>query len=335
MSKVCFILIVASTELVKHPGISAAGANHRELALTSARDAEYIYSGNTTLPVSPSGIVSPALISKACLDLLGYDIKIVDAGSIIPPQCPHESLADFFASDPCTENAAIDFQKAEKLYQKAFDFAQNSFNNYQELIIAESVVAGTTTALGLLTALGHSCFDMVSSSIPQGNHQLKNQIIKKAWSQNTLSSQEIKQNPILAAASMGDGMQIVACAFMQTFQGRVTLAGGSQMLAVKALSDAVSVKKDLVLSPSPWIIDDKSASFLNLVEKISPQTKLEYIKRKDVLLLDSLNQAIQNPKFSTIVENYNQGHVKEGVGMGAMLKRCHVALSRGRFENMQ
>lgn len=320
-----FVLIVASTEVIKHKGISAAGVSHEKLALTSAKDAEYIYYGNTDLPVSPSGIVSPALISKACLDLLDYDICIIDAGSIITPNCPHEKLSNSFAGDPST-GQTMSFDFAQVLYQKAFDFANEKFTQYQKIIIAESVVGGTTTALGLLGALGFDCFDMVSSSIPAGNHQLKNQIIKEGLSKMKSSHEDIKKKPILAAASLGDTMQITATAIAQAFNKEIILAGGSQMLAVKALSDASS-QKDIVLSPSPWIVEDKSARFLELVDFVSPGTRLEYIKAEDILNNKTLSKKIFELKpeasLESIIDNYNQGHVKEGVGMGALLALCN------------
>ena len=64
-----FLLVISGTDTINHQGISAAGASHEMLPYTAALDAEFIYHGYTKtldkLPVSPNGIVSPALISKA------------------------------------------------------------------------------------------------------------------------------------------------------------------------------------------------------------------------------------------------------------------------------
>ena len=226
-----FILIISGTETIKHPGISAAGASHEMLQYTAALDAEFIYHGRTktldSLPVSPEGIVSPALISKACLNLLEIPVVIIDAGAHIKPQCPYIQVRTEPAADIATGQAMSEAEVTE-LIETGRELAQD-FDKFDELIIAECVVGGTTTALGLLSALGFDCLDMMSSSLPNGNHNLKKKLIKQC-----LINFETSFEPTRAIARAGDPMQALTLGLLEAAGDKVTLAGGSQTLAIAA-----------------------------------------------------------------------------------------------------
>jgi uncharacterized protein (TIGR00303 family) len=334
MSQLNFILLIAGTDLIKQPGISAAGASPELLAYTAALDSEFIYFGKTktfgTLPVSPSGIVSPALISKACLNILNAKIHIIDLGAHIKPQCPHHEVYSDQSKCPSTAQA-LNAEVVFDLFKQGEVFGAK-FKSDDEIIIAECVVGGTTTALGLLTGLGYDCWDLVSSSIPAGNHILKKQIIETGL--NKLDSNIknlISKNPLLAVSAFGDAMQAFASglAISTSKQNiKTVLAGGSQMIAVKSLIDRITKTHNISIAPSPWVVKDKSAQFEKLHSLSVPDTPYHFF---------DLNQKLSNPdldteikylsrlacsreiSFEEICSQYNQGHVKEGVGMGALL----------------
>lgn len=336
MSKLNFILLIAGTEVIQQPGISAAGASQEMLRYTAALDAEFIYHGKSItldkLPVSPSGIVSPALISRACLNLLGANIHIVDLGAHIKPQCPYLSYREEPSACPST-GQAMSLSEVEALYVAGRNFA-HQFNQDDDLVVAECVVGGTTTALGLLRALGYECQGMISSSIPQGNHELKNKIIH----QGLIASSSRHDNPLAAVAALGDPMQAFAAGLALEANARkqsVSLAGGSQMLAVHALIDKLGEHESIVLEPSPWVVNDNSARFMDLQRRVAPGAKLRVFDLSQKLLLSDLDAEIKKLSFNAcereigleeICAQYDQGHVKEGVGMGALLS--HVSLLR-------
>ncbi|MBZ0187103.1 MAG: hypothetical protein K8F91_12725, partial [Candidatus Obscuribacterales bacterium] len=85
-----FYLCVGSTKSSDIEGISAAGSNAEARRLTPRFDAEALVLGETTdgesIPVSPAGIVSPVVLTRASLKVMESDIRIVDCGSFMPPR---------------------------------------------------------------------------------------------------------------------------------------------------------------------------------------------------------------------------------------------------------
>jgi uncharacterized protein (TIGR00303 family) len=334
MPNINFVLVIAGTELINTPGISAAGASSELLKYTPALDAEFIYYGQTKtlekLPVSPSGIVSPALISKACLNILGAKIHIINLGAHQKPQCPHLEFHSSQSLCPST-GQALSPETTLKLFESGKNFALN-FKPEDELIIAECVVGGTTTALGLLTGLGYECFDWVSSSIPEGNHALKKQILLKGLTQlNSSLKNLISQNPLFAISAFGDAMQAFTSglAIMASNKNiKTTLAGGSQMLAIKSLIDRLASKANITLAPSPWVVNDKSANYQKLINLCTPGTQYLVFDLSQKLSSSLLDQEVRllskkscarELSLEEIFNQYNQGHVKEGIGIGGLL----------------
>lgn len=331
MKNLNFILIIAGTEVIKHKGISAAGASQEMLRYTAALDAEFIYHGKSKtldkLPISPHGIVSPALIAKACLNLLDADIHIVDLGAHIKPQCEYISYRAKPSACPST-GKAMSLDEVEALFAEGKNFSAK-FSQDEELIIAECVVGGTTTALGLLRALGYDCKDMISSSIPEGNHELKEKIIEEGL----LGAPPCNNNPLAAVAAMGDAMQAFAAGLaIQANQSGIgiSLAGGSQMLAVQALINRLEANTpNISIKPSPWVVNDKSGKFTQLQQLVCPKSLVEVFdlsqkhKLKDLdneIKKLSLNACEREIGLEEICKQYDLGHVKEGVGMGALIQ---------------
>lgn len=365
--KFLFVLVIAATEVINHQGISAAGASQEMLPYTAALDSEYIELGEVkslgSLPVSPAKIVSPAIISKACLNLTNSKHMIIDAGAMVKPKIPFEDFSEglaaskFMAANSGLMNlqlgnvpsrstetgmalslaeTALMFQHGQKIAQIINNAKQN--DDFDYLVIGECVVGGTTTALGLLQALNYDCLGMVSSSIPEGNHGLKAKLIKEGYSNALLRDDYdpslVKQNPLLAVSAMGDPMQAVVAGIVSTVTQQdtpVMLAGGSQMLAVASLVESLfeaGVDNDLIIeqlcgkdkpclsellavATTPWVVRDKSAQTVRLAEHVCKQVPLIY------------------PDFDAskneILASYEQGHVKEGVGAGALISAAHLS----------
>jgi uncharacterized protein (TIGR00303 family) len=334
-----FILIISGTDLIKYPGISAAGASQDMLKYTACLDAEFIYHGRLKtfdkLPVSPSGIVSPALISKACLKLLNVKVTIIDAGAHVKPKCPTVELRAKPSAD-ISNGHAMTLSEVEELYAKALEFT-STIDPTEEVIIAECVVAGTTTAYALLRGLGYSCDRLVSSSVLGGNHEMKEQIVERA-----LLNYQPSNNPLQIVAQLGDPMQVVATALslkLRELGTKINLAGGTQMLAVKALIDRIADRplRYPQLNPSSWVVNDCSADFRQLLSLCSLKTELDYIENfydesldEEVQKLSSIASG-KKINLKEIFSEYDKGHVKEGVGMGGLL----LALKKSRQKAYQ
>ncbi len=309
--KPLFMLVIGSTETALIPGISAAGHNIEQLKLTPALDADYLLLeevGKRKIPISPSGVPSPVIISKAMIDLLKLEVSVVDVGAFEKPEGkyidlnmgPAKCLTTGKALSPV--QSSFLFQKGEKLGSSLLD--------YPYVVLGECVPGGTTTALSVLCALGVNAFDLVSSSFPEGNNFWKNQTVKDALLSNSELFSSINKNPLKAAEYFGDPMQIFTCGFLKgtmKINLPVVLAGGSQMLAIYFLAKKLFGYNpyDTVVTTTSWVANDKNAKTKRLAELCEAPLIASNIKFD--------NSSHQGLKA------YEEGHIKEGVGAGGLM----------------
>ena len=165
--KPLFICVLGNTETAKIPGISAAGANPEITDYTPAADMEYLLYNECKcikgVPVTPDGIPTPAIITKASLELSNIPLLIAIGGVNIYPTAPYIEFGGKSGQNilygQAVENPIAIFKKA-----KIFGEEISKVVNY--LVIGESIAGGTTTALGVLTAMGYEASDKISSSLP-------------------------------------------------------------------------------------------------------------------------------------------------------------------------
>ena len=310
--KPLFILVVGSTETALIPGISAAGQNIEQLKETPALDADFLISRpeefTEKIPVSPNGIPSPVILSKAMIELMDLDVSIVDVGAFVKPKKPHIDL-NMGSAQCLTTGLALGPVKTSFLFQKGEKLGLN-LANYPYVIIGECVPGGTTTALSVLCSLEVNAFDLVSSSFPEGNHLWKNQTVKDALLNNSEKFSSIKKNPLKAVEYFGDPMQAFICGFLKGSQKAnlpVMLAGGSQMLAVYYVSKLLTGFNpyDTVVATTSWITNDKNAKTKRLAELTNTP-------------LLSSNVNFKESKHKGLFA-YEEGHIKEGVGAGGLM----------------
>lgn len=315
-----FNLCLGSTETSDVVGISAAGSTPEARRLTPAADAEALVTGRTVsldkLPVSPVGVVSPVVITRACLQLVGITPKVIDCGSFFAPQIAHDSLGCRPAAT-ISEGEAMPLDMVQLLFQKGFQSGEEQSSRHPSIIIAECVPGGTTTALGLLLGLGYDARASLSSSIPNCNHKMRldlvEQGLKSASAQRTLSS------PFEILAAVGDPMQpfVAGMALSACRRASVVLAGGSQMLAVYALIKALAptYKVDLT-SAEVGVITTKWVAF-------DPHARIA-----DVCREVGAPMVASCPDFALSrhqgLRAYEEGNVKEGVGAGAALALAYT-----------
>lgn len=306
-----FALVVGSTDTAEIEGISAAGATPFMRRYTAALDAEYLLYGRPLsmpdVPRNPLGPPSPVVISRAALEALGATPVIVDAGSRVSPMTPRLVLGTG-PGRVISTGQALDLPTGFSRSCRAAARMLTPRTGY--LVVAESVPGGTTTALALLEALGVSAFGKVSSSMPGGNHPLKERVVSSALDASGLGS-----NPVglAAAAAVGDPMQ-PAVAFMAleaSLRVPVVLGGGTQMAAVwaliaKLLSEGEAGNPaNIAIATTSWVAADTAADLAGILAQISPPVAAF------AAWLDF--SGCRSPGL----RRYEEGLVKEGVGAGA------------------
>lgn len=311
------VLTLGFTETGLIEGISAAGATPRDRAFTALADAEFMVNGLTAHPKYPlpplRAGASPALISKAVI--VGQDIPLTVLNAGLPSSTvPSVDLGGKPAQCLST-GAALPLDIVCGLWQRGLTLGESLSIESDYLLLAECVVGGTTTALGLLTGLGLDAAERVNSSHPTCNHGQKQTLVAQGLSRANLSTHP---HPLAVTAAVGDPMQpVVAGLAMAASRTRpVLLAGGTQMLAVYALMGAIARAEiygwnpnNVVVGTTRWVAEDATGDTVGLAELTGA-----------CLLGTQLSFA--ESRFEAL-RAYERGFVKEGVGAGG----CAIAAS--------
>ncbi|WP_448602213.1 nicotinate mononucleotide-dependent phosphoribosyltransferase CobT, partial [Thermoleptolyngbya sp.] len=321
-----FACVLGFTDTGLIPGISAAGATPADRAWTAIADAEFLYRGpqpNPQFPLPPlTAGASPTLISRAVVEHFNLPLHLFNAGLRHAPTVPCIDLGGAPARCVST-GAALEWQTVLRLLQAGLEWgdrlAQAQPDAY--LLIGECVVGGTTTALSVLTGLGVAAAGKVNSSHPTCNHAQKWEIVSAGLSR--AADQEALKldnpDPLAVVAAVGDPMQIAA-AGMAIAASRVTgvlLAGGTQMLAVYALMQALQQHHGLpwhaervAVGTTRWVAEDPTGDTAGLAAELNAPllaTPLSFATSRYVSL-----------------RAYEQGYVKEGVGAGGCAIAAHL-----------
>jgi uncharacterized protein (TIGR00303 family) len=194
------------------------------------------------------------------------------------------------------------------------------------VILGECVVGGTTTALALLLGLGIPAIGKIGSSHVMCNHGQKQAIAAQGlahWEQQRGHQETF--NPLDLVAAIGDPMQVVvaAMAIAASCHGGVLLAGGSQMLAVYALVQALvgyyhlpCQPERIVVGTTRWVAEDATCDLVGLAHLVG-----------DVPLI-ATQLSFSNSAHAAL-RRYEAGFVKEGVAAGG----CAIAASL--YQNWQ
>lgn len=298
-------LVVGNTATAEIRGISAAGASPELARHTPAADAELLVHGDVVrapaVPVSPTGCPTPALVTRAVRDLVGFDPLVVDAGIAAPTAAPTVDLAgapggDVREAESLPEAAAV-FEAAHELGRQLPD---------DELFVGESVPGGTTTALGVLRALGEP--HGVSSSLPENPLDLKGRVVAEGLSASGLDAGGAAGAPTDALRLMGDpvlaGASGLAAGAVESGT-EVTLAGGTQLVAVAALLRHAGVEGPLALATTSFVADDPTVDLAGAADALD------------------LDLTVTDPGFDgtdhQATAAFARGEAKEGVGLGGAL----------------
>ena len=170
---------------------------------------------------------------------------------------------------------------AEELYERGRLLGAQLAACADYLVLAESVPAGTTTALAVLLALGLDAAGRVSSSMAANAHTLKEATAHAGLVH--LDGDAVARAPLQAVATVGDPMQaaVAGLALGACARVPVLLAGGTQMAAVLALAHALRAAEGRPLDPrqiaiatTRWVLADPTADLPDLVAQLGPYAVL-------------------------------------------------------------
>lgn len=306
-----FVLVAGTTHTAAIEGISAAGADPALMAHTPAADAEILEYGTTVrspvVPVSPSGCPTPAVVSRAVRELVEFPVTVVDAGMAEPTGAP---VVEMDASPGESVRDAAPVPEAGDLFATARQFGGSLPDDH--IYVGETIPGGTTTALGVLTALGERA--SVSSSLPENPVDLKTDVVESGLDASAVSPGDAVGDPETAVRTMGDPvLAVVAGLTLGALEAgiEVTLAGGTQLLAAAALVRHADVEASITLATTTFLVEDDSADVRRLASDLDVQVRVA----------DPGFDATDHPAMAA----FARGEAKEGVGMGGLLSVAEEA----------
>lgn len=328
-----FLCVLASTQTAKIPGITGAGATAELTDYTPAADVELIVHGKPLcLPDIPQTVVggtaapTPAVITKAAIELADVPFLVADTGAFVKPDLPYININSRPGNNIETGQAV---SSPEKIFNRGRLLGKTLSRLTNHLFIGESTPGGTTTALGVLTAMGYDGDHKVSGSMPLNPHELKQKAVSHGLIAAGFKAGDLREDPLKAVEILGDPMIPAVAGLVAGSRVPVTLAGGTQMTAVCA------VVKELVPDFS-W--DNLSIATTIFVAR-DETSDINYISRQ---IADYSIYAV-DPHFERSsnegLKSYLTGSVKEGVGAGgamlaALLKGVPMDDIRGRTEKL-
>ncbi|MGG6270486.1 nicotinate mononucleotide-dependent phosphoribosyltransferase CobT [Leptolyngbya sp. AN03gr2] len=303
-----FACVLGFTETGLIPGISAAGATPNDRQFTAIADAEFLVNGvqpNPKFPLPPLHVgASPVYISRAVVEALEIPVTVFNAGL---PRSPSISAIDLQGTPArCVSSGkAIDLPIVQHLFEQGLKWGEKLAQTADYLILGECVVGGTTTALAVLTGLGIDAIGKVNSSHSICNHAQKWELVQQGLSKPI-------DDPFSVVAAVGDPMQITVAgmAIAASRSCGVLLAGGTQMLAIYALIQAIQSSDQIVVGTTRWVAEDPTGDTVGLAKTLKDAT----------LIATRLNFA--DSRWNQL-QAYERGFVKEGVGAGG----CAIAAS--------
>jgi uncharacterized protein (TIGR00303 family) len=324
-----FVCVTSYTATCEIPGITVAGANLEFLKYTSPADAEFLHYGHCKcidgVPVTPDGKPTPAIITRAALRLSNIPFFVVDAGSRIKPSIPHISF-DIPSGKNIQFGNALDIDKVYQAFEYGIILGKQLGRTSSLVVIGESIPGGTTTALGVLTALGIDAKNKTSSSMPQNPHDLKNLTVSEGIKKANISFGSLCKDPLRAISFLGDPMMPAVVGIVDgvlssgSYGSHVMLAGGTQMAAILALLKSLGRPLERIsVGTTVYVAEDSSSNLTNLINSISADISI--YKLNPQLALSS------HPGLRA----FAGGFVKDGVGAGG-LSIVAILRSKGQID---
>lgn len=312
-----FVCVIGTTETSLIPGISGAGATAEMTQYTPAADVELMIFDKpkcvdeiAQTVVDGAAAHTPATISKACIELSDIAFVIVNAGCKINPEIDCNVLSHEYGRDIRTGKGVLN---PLEIYENGKELGLRLNGRHDYLVIGESVPGGTTTALGVLKALGIDANEKVSGSMPTNPHDLKIKTVDEGLKNAGLDENE-NVDPFQAIGAVGDPtIPALAGLVIGASDTPIILAGGTQMAAVCAVIKNINPNFDfsrINLATTVYVAEDETADLIDLLNQIDPEITLHVV----------------DPEFEKSndkgLQLYAEGFVKEGAGAGGALLTC-------------
>jgi uncharacterized protein (TIGR00303 family) len=303
-----FIATIATTETGKIPGLSAAGANPDFTDFTPPADVELLLLGKCKsiqgVPITPDGIPTPGLITTSALHLANIPVLVVNGGVKVKPQIPFVDLGGNSGRDIRTGDSV---DNVEEVIERAKVLGEQMAKATDYLVIGESIPGGTTTALGVLTAMGVNAEGKVSSTFPNNPHSQKIEVVRAGLKAAGERFSDFKGDPIKAISAVGDPMMpaLAGLVIGGARQGPVLMAGGTQMTAVLSVINALAPEAlcNIAVGTTRWVTSDKMSDICGIIRQFC---------EVPVIAADLDFGPSKYPGLRI----YETGLVKEGVGAG-------------------
>ena len=312
-----FLLTIGTTDTSLIPDISGAGASPELTLYTPASDAEFLVTGSVQCTkeaaetvVGDAAAPTPARLTKASLELANIPFVIVNAGSKIKPSVECVNLGNDYGRDIRTGKGVLN---PLEIFENAKDLGGELSKRHEMIIIGESIAAGTTTALGVLKALGYKADEKVSGSMPHNPHDLKINTVNEGLKNSGIKSFDGFQ----AIGAVGDPTIPAIVGVVLGSEVPVIMAGGTQMAAACAVIKSIQPNFDfsrINLATTVFVAGDETADLFGILNQIDGNITVNAV---DPGFEDSTHEGLKN---------YLKGFVKEGAGAGGAM---YVALARG------
>ncbi|MDR2944534.1 MAG: TIGR00303 family protein [Methanosarcinales archaeon] len=311
--KPLYICVLSNTKTSQIPGLSAAGKTAELTVYTPAGDSELMHTGNIiSVPVMPMtppyDTPTPAVITKSALNLTKVPYVFVNSGlMILPDDSIPMYCTDAQAGEDITIGNAVHDPKA--IFENAKKIGLELAPTTDHPVIGESTPGGTTTAMGVLIALGYDA--KVSSSADINPVELKCQVVSNSMKRNNIVIGSLRDDPLRAVELLGDPMMPAVAGLIAGFKEydsemNIIMAGGTQMAAVYAVAKHMGVNlKNVDLATTRYVMEDKTANFSDLSKALG------------------FKAYISDPGFSKSrlpgIQRYDTGTIKEGAGAGGAM----------------
>ncbi|ADL18549.1 nicotinate-nucleotide-dimethylbenzimidazole phosphoribosyltransferase [Acidilobus saccharovorans 345-15] len=303
------VYVGGSTLTSTIPGLSIAGPSPEGTLYTPTLDLEYLTLGlprtMNVIPMTPDGLPTPALITRAALELIKVPYLVVDAGTYYGIKAPHVRLPSARHGGNIAEGPAMPRGTARSLFEEARTLGRLISRGHDLVLIGETIPGGTTVAAAIMSAAGLDGVSYVSSASPDNPKDLKRQVVSKALSRVSEGSDIFS-----IVDAVGDPVHVtmagVALGAMEE-GAMAVLAGGTQMGAVLAILKGVGADTSKVsLWTTKWILNDETSNIRAIAEAF------------DVRDLEGSEVDFSDSPFEGL-RMFERGFVKEGVGAGGTM----------------
>jgi uncharacterized protein (TIGR00303 family) len=301
-----FVCAMGNTETALIPGVSATtrGGDPRRPYYVPALDSELLLAGRCHSRPSlfgPGGLVGPAIITRSNLELGEIPAVLLDAGMGVKPPVPYLTLHPEPGGELGEEETVPD---PLLIYEKAVLAGKNLRSLGDYLVAGECIPGGTTTAMGVLLALGIDARERMASSLRENPTSLKVRIVEEALSRRGVEPGSLRDDPFEAVRLFGDPTMPALAGITVGFRKTVLLSGGTQMAAVLAILRSLRRDLDgLAVATTRWLAADPSSDLSGLLEEIG---------EVPLLAADLDFTRSRYPALRT----YEAGMFKEGTGAG-------------------